>query len=292
MAESFDLGDAPVSTETAEVSVDSTPETVSETPDTSAVADSPPDNGVNYEPSWLDELSGLMDNPQQQVIPQAPPGYPGNYPQQYYQQPQQYYQPPQQQQAPPVTPQDIDYLLDNPRGYIQSIANQSAEQARAYAANVERQVSQIMRNSAAEAYGNARGTIEKGYREVFNKDNSYRGNENVRRMVDGTLQKMMGSVQQAIASGNFRAAQVFQDPSFFPTLLYAAKMKAGAGFSGQQAARPAGATMEGVTPPVHRESGPRLDSDLQGVADALGPAFEKELKKQLAEAEKRGDLVW
>lgn len=235
-----------------------------------------------YEPtSWLDSMAGAM-NP---TPPPPPPGYPPQYPPQPPQ-----YAPPPPQQSPPQS--SLDGLLENPDQYISRIAAQAAAPQQQYINQMEDRVGKLMADSANKAYGSARQSIEEGYRTVLNNDNTFRGNENVRHAIDGMLQRAMWSVQQGIANGNFNAGQALADPTFFPTLLHAAKLKAGVGFQAPGAATPAGANIESVTPPAHQESGTSLDPDLQGVANALGPAFERELKAAVASAEKHGDMVW
>jgi hypothetical protein len=181
-------------------------------------------------------------------------------------------------------------MLENPRQYIAAIASMATQPQQQYISQMENQVRALQQNSAIQAYNKARESIEHGYREILNRDNTFKGNENVRNAVDGMLQRAMMSVQYGIQNGNFNAGAALSDPTFFPAMLYTAKLKCGVGQTASDAMPPAGANMETVSPPAQRSTGPQLDPDLQGVADALGPAFEKELRAALADNEKSGDL--
>jgi hypothetical protein len=250
------------------------------------VADTP-----DYQPDWLNDLSSLMDNPNQNMIPE--PAYYQPPPAPYYPQPPQYYQPPPPPPAPPqMSKGDLDFLLENPREYIAQVASMATSGQQQYVRQMEAQVSRLMDNTAKQTFNQAAQAVADGYKNVLNRDNTFKGNENVRRQVDALLQRAMGSVYQGISRGNFHAGAALKDPAFFPALLYTAKLKAGVGFRGSEAMPPAGATMEYVTSPVQSDAGRPLDPDLQLVADALGPAYAKQLREAVAEADKLGDMIW
>jgi hypothetical protein len=242
----------------------------------------------DIQPDWLNELSSLMDNPNQGMVPPPQQYYPP--PQQYYPPPPQYYQPPQR--PPQQNKGDLDFLLESPREYIAQVANMATAGQQQYVQQMEAQVSRLMDNTARQTFGEAAQAVADGYKNVLNRDNTFKGNANVRNQVEYMLQRAMATVQHGISRGNFHAGAALRDPAFFPALLYTAKLKSGVGFRSNEAMQPAGATMEYVAAPVQSDAGRPLDPDLQLVADALGPAYAKQLREAVAEADKLGDMIW
>lgn len=294
--ESFDLDAGSVDQEVAAIleseqtpsaSVEETAEaTVDEAVPATEAVETVEEPAEEYVPGWMDELSGLMANPNQNIVPQGPPNYP---------QPAQY--PPQYPNYPPPPPQnapqnELDMLLERPRDFIAQVAAQATAPNAQYMRDMERQVGTLMRTNANQAFNSALSKADGAYRTVFNKDNAFRGNQKVKENVDKLIYSALQRVSDGIAQGQFNAGAALDDPAFFPALLYTAKLRAGSGFASNEPSVPAGATMESVSPPAAQESGTKLDPELQGVADALGPAFERELKQAVASAEKRGDMIW
>ena len=299
--ESFDLDAGSVDQEVAAIleskqepsaTVEETAEaTVEDAVPVAETAETVGESEEAYVPGWMDELSGLMANPNQNIVPQAPPDYPQPPPQYPPQYPN--YPPPPPQSVPPQLPQtELDMLLERPRDFIAQVAAQTTAPNTQYMRDMERQVGTLMRTNANQAFNSALSKADGAYRQIFNKDNAFRGNQKVKENVDRLIYSALQRVSDGIAQGQFNAGAALDDPAFFPALLYTAKLRAGSGFASNEPSVPAGATMESVSPPAAQESGTKLDPELQGVADALGPAFERELKQAVASAEKHGDMIW
>lgn len=235
----------------------------------------------SYEPDWLYEMRDVARGNSQYQQPQ----------QTQQTQQQQYYQPPQQQyqqQRQPVG--DLDALLENPRDYIARVMQEGMSQYGAQNQMTQQQLWMIQRANVSTVMNDAERAVQRGYQEVLNRDDSFRGNERVRELVEGTLKQMMSQAEQAAWYGNPGAARAFDNPRFFPALVAAAKIAAGAGDMAQMPAQPAGATAGRVTQRVE-DSSVELPPDLEEVARVLGPAKRAQLEKEYARSLEIGDFV-
>jgi hypothetical protein len=205
-----------------------------------------PDDEV-FSPTWFSEIQEAMANPilpgpvgpPMQMPPPPPPGYPP-------QPPPQYQQPPQQGRDPRY--QDIDQLFENPRQYVASILNQGMQQyQQQYIGQTQQDIARVMHANATNAMYNAKQAIDRGYEEVLNKDNSFRGNSSVRDIVNGTLKTMSLRAANAAYNGDFNQARQFENPRFYAALVSAAKQLAGVQGVASEPAVPVGAVGEGST---------------------------------------------
>jgi hypothetical protein len=243
-----------------------------------------------FAPSWFSEIQEAMANPQlpgvgpSMPMPQPPPGYP----------PQP---PPQYQQPPPGRDpryQDIDQLFENPRGYVASILNQGMQQYQhQYMAQTQQEIARVMHANATNAMYNAKQSIDRGYAEVLNKDNSFRANPAVREIVDGTLKTMSLRAANAAYNGDYNQARVFENPRFYSALVSAAKQLAGVSGVGSGPAVPVGAVGERVSQRQGDSSRVQLPPDLEEVARTVNKAgFREQLEKEYAESMRLGDISW
>jgi len=243
-----------------------------------------------FAPSWFSEIQEAMANPQlpgvgpSMPMPQPPPGYPPQTPPQY-------------QQPPPGRDpryQDIDQLFENPRGYVASILNQGMQQYQhQYMAQTQQEIARVMHANATNAMYNAKQSIDRGYAEVLNKDNSFRANPAVREIVDGTLKTMSLRAANAAYNGDYNQARVFENPRFYSALVSAAKQLAGVSGVGSGPAVPVGAVGERVSQRQGEGSRVQLPPDLEEVARSVNKAgFREQLEKEYAESMRLGDISW
>jgi len=253
---------------------------------------------VYYGPSWFNEIESALnssdpsytmpavpDMPQDfghYMPPQAPQGYP---------QPQG--QPPQQGGDPRY--RDIDGLFDNPRQFIASVVQDSINRSTgAVAGKTQRELAKIQHANASNAMYNIKQSVDMAYQEQLNRDNSYRANESVRRLVDGTLENMTMRAANAAYNGNFGPARMFSNPKLYRGVLAAAKAVAGVGGVNPEPAVPVGGQTGRVA--SRQEQGGskvQLPPDLEEVARSVNrPGFREELEKEYAEAMRLGDISW
>jgi hypothetical protein len=243
-----------------------------------------------FAPSWFSEIQEAMANPQlpgvgpSMPMPQPPPGYP----------PQP---PPQYQQPPPGRDpryQDIDQLFENPRGFVASMLNHGMQQYQhQYMAQTQQEIARVMHANATNAMYNAKQSIDRGYAEVLNKDNSFRANPAVREIVDGTLKTMSLRAANAAYNGDYNQARVFENPRFYSALVSAAKQLAGVSGVGSGPAVPVGAVGERVSQRQGEGSRVQLPPDLEEVARSVNKAgFREQLEKEYAESMRLGDISW
>lgn len=306
MPESFDLGeaydsvpedggtDAPVDDGREQAVVDEAP--VVDTDEPAAVDTRADDERVaddeRFAPAWFDEISAAL---QYSGAPQQQP------PQEYYQQPppgyvdpnQQYYQQPQQQPQRDVR-QDIDQLFTDPRAFIANAARAGLEPLqRQYAGQAQAELQRIRHSNATNAMYNVRSALDKNYEDVLNKDNSFKGNEDVRGLVEGTLRNLSMQAANAAYGGNFAPTKVFENPRFYKAILAGARELAGFPSVSSDPAVPRGHAPSRVTPQQDRGKRVKLPPDLEDVARAVGSdAYRAELEKAYAEAEEYNDISW
>ena len=250
-----------------------------------------------YAPSWFSDIQAAMANPVLPGIgptvpppmppPMPPPGYPP--------QPPPMYQPPMQpQQGRDPRYQDIDQLFENPRGYVASILNQGMQQyQQQYMAQTQQEIARVMHANATNAMYNAKQSIDRGYKEVLNKDNSFRSNPAVREIVDGTLKTMSLRAANAAYNGDYNQARVFENPRFYAALVSAAKQLAGVQGVASEPAVPVGAVGERVSHRQGESSRVQLPPDLEEVARTVNkPGFREKLEKEYAESMRLGDISW
>jgi hypothetical protein len=243
-----------------------------------------------YAPSWFSDIQAAMANPVLPGIgppmppPMPPPGYPP--------QPPPMYQGPPQGRDPRY--QDIDQLFENPRGYVASILNQGMQQyQQQYMAQTQQEIARVMHANATNAMYSAKQSIDRGYKEVLNKDNSFRSNPAVREIVDGTLKTMSLRAANAAYNGDYNQARVFENPRFYAALVSAAKQLAGVQGVASEPAVPVGAVGERVSHRQGESSRIQLPPDLEEVARSVNrPGFREKLEKEYAESMRLGDISW
>jgi len=229
----------------------------------------------DIEPTWLDEVRSYGSGTQQQ--------------QQYYEPPQQQYQQ-QQYQQPRQAPTDLDALLENPRDYIARVMQEGMTQYGRQQQTTQQQLWMIQQANVKNSVGSADRAIQRGYQEVLNRDDSFKGNEKVRGLVEGTLRTMRTQAEQQAWYGNPEASRVFDNPKFFPALVAAAKVAAGVSSVSPSPAQPRGATSGRVTQRAEEGGYVELPPDLEEVARTLGDGYRQKLEKEYAASVKRGDV--
>lgn len=234
-----------------------------------------PEPAPDVQPTWLDEMRAAAQGG----------GYQEATPQQHQ---QQYYQPQQQQPQQPTG--DLDALLENPRDYIARVMQEGMTQYGAQHQATQQQLWMIQQANVRGAVGNADRAIQKGYQEVLNRDDSFKGNDQVRGLVEGTLKTMRTQAEQQAWYGNPDAARVFENPKFFPALVAAAKVAAGVSAVSEAPARPSGAVSGRVTQRVEGGDSVELPADLEEVARTLGDGYRQKLEKEYAASLKTGDV--
>lgn len=304
MPESFDLGeaydaaladgDSPEAVDVTEQSpggevVDASPEPGS--PETISEGEPVDDAGLgSFAPSWFDEIDSALQYsgaPQAPLQPQMPPvGYDD-----YYNSP-----PPQ---APPQAPQrdvrrDIDQLFSDPRSFIANAARSGLEPLqRQYAGQAQAELERIRHANTTNAMYNVRSALNKNYDEVLNKDNSFRGNDDVRGLVEGTLKTLSMQAANAAYTGNFAPTKVFENPKFYKAILAGARELAGFPSVSSDPAIPKGHAPSRVAPQQASRQRVQLPPDLEEVAKAVGSdAYRAELEEAYAEAQEHNDISW
>jgi hypothetical protein len=201
-----------------------------------------------------------------------------------YQQPTQ--TPPAQ---PAITDANVDAYVDQ---RAQQIANRMFEEKLGPIAyqlqQMDGRTSQFVQAQADSAVAQAQSNIGNAYKEVFSKDEAFRGNEAVRQQVEETLQGMFNQAAESARQGYPQQLMMFQHPAFYNTFLAAAKAYAGYQPPAVEPLAPAGAVTETGTPKAE-ETPIELSSDLEDVAREYGLDREK-IKKGLKESKERGDF--
>jgi hypothetical protein len=162
-----------------------------------------------------------------------------------------------------------------------------------YIGQTQQDIARVMHANATNAMYNAKQAIDRGYEEVLNKDNSFRGNSSVRDIVNGTLKTMSLRAANAAYNGDFNQARQFENPRFYAALVSAAKQLAGVQGVASEPAVPVGAVGERVSHRQGEGSRVQLPPDLEEVARTVNkPGFREKLEKDYAEAMRLGDISW
>lgn len=236
-------------------------------------------------PEWLRDI-GAPPEPEQPAQPAAPPQQP--------QQPQQpYYQYPQQ----PTADQNLERFVQDPNGYIRQQAEQIAQQM------FERQLGPVAYNlqqmeqkvnahsqvSASNLVNQTLGVVDQAYRSVIGKDRAYRENEQVKNYVDTQMKDMLANAAQRAYAGDPSALQMFHKPSFARVFMAAAREEMGYQPNAVGPATPAGAMVEGATPPQQQEV-IQLPPDQEEIAKRMSPAKAQELREAWKKSQELGDF--
>jgi hypothetical protein len=267
--------------------------------DGDVVDPAPPDGGEP--PADIPDASPVWFNEIDQALAMggvnAPAPAPAPPPQQY--DPNAgYYQPPPQ--APPQQPQndprqDIDRLFQDPRAFIAEASRTGMEPIAAqYAGQARMEIERMRHANTTNAMHSVRTGLEKNYSEVLNKDNSFKSNEDVKGLVEGTLRTMSMQAANAAYGGNYAPVRVFENPKFYAAILAGAKAMAGVPDVNPEPAVPRGHAPSRVAP--QQDTGNarvNLPPDLEEVAREVGSeAYRRELEEAYAEAQKHGDISW
>jgi len=154
------------------------------------VADAPP-------PGWIREAGAELPTAAPQPPPQGPP------PQQFTQQPPQGH-PPQQ-----MSPEDmaLNAIVNNPRGFIGSIVNEALEQrvdpAFRSMSETAGSVNNYLTAKSREGVSKAQSNVERLYAEVFQQDEAYNSNPNVKKDVDQTFYNLLEAGVNDTKGGHF-----------------------------------------------------------------------------------------
>lgn len=237
------------------------------------------------EPDWLNEPP---PQPRQQYPPE-------NY-QPTYDYPMMQ---PQPTQAQPRTAGDaaLESFVENPTAWLES---QLAAREQQTFGPIQQQLQSIafmqqhmMENSVREAKGRADAAIRNAYSQ-FNKDASFRSNKQMQDAVKGTLEGMRQRAEyEARVNGNWGPMNTLinMDQSEIAGTLGYLRAKYGTGSPGTAPLQVEGATVESSRAAV-ADKDVVLSEEQREVARRLGPAYERKLKKAVAEQQKYDDLEW
>jgi len=198
--------------------------------------------------------------------------------------------PQQQQQRGPD-----DYLNEfvrDPQGFIDNAATQRAQEI-AYqmlqqgVGPLQGQMQQFMNMQIEMQSDGAKRSINDMYK-TFSKDETFRGNKQVKEQMDRTLQGLYRDAQQQARMGNPRALNMFSQPGFAEVAL--AAVKAQLGVRGGAVGPASVPHVESTAPSMAGNAGRSLSPDEEAAIERLGPGGRDRYLKSLEELEKHGDF--
>lgn len=229
------------------------------------------------EPDWLD--NPVSPEPYQQ---QAPPQYTQQQQQAYNQQQQQMQQPPQQ----PTTDAELNNFVRDPNAYLQDKfapqMNEVAQRAmHQQMAPYMAQQNAYMEGQMQIQTGAADNAIRDMYQGEFNKDESFRGDQNVQREVQTALSGLRQQAEYQARQGNPRGLLMFQQPGFAKVTL--AAVKAALGVTGGAMAPANVPHIEQTSPTAAPGVAVNLDPDTaEALRSRFGDAYVEKYKTALA----------
>ena len=202
----------------------------------------------------------------------------------------QYQQPRGAQQRSPD-----EYLNDfvrDPHGFIDNAASQRAQEI-AYnmmqqgVGPLQGQMQQFMHMQVEMQSEGAKRSINDMYK-TFSKDETFRGNKQVKEHMDRTLQGLYRDAQYQAQVGNPRALMMFSQPGFAEVAL--AAVKAQLGVRGGAKGPASVPHVESTSPSASGNTRRVLTPDQEAAAERLGPGGRERLTKAYDDLDKFGDF--
>lgn len=249
------------------------------------------DDGQAWYPGW--DLTSFEDAHQHPYQNDPPPQQTEQYPHQQGTYPPQ----PPQQQGFQVPEHKIEQFVKDPDAYIEQVARDRLDQMigpYAYHINeVSQQANKYLNAARRAAVTDAYQNVEKGYEEIFTRDEVFRSDENFRNVVDGAMQSAMSKAVQAAMAGQPEALYQFRDPRYYSAFINGIKGYLGIRMpaqGSQKAVKQPEAVVAGQKTQAQSAETFELPPDLEEVARVMGPAYRKRLIEGEKERRKRGDL--
>lgn len=243
-----------------------------------------------FSPAWIDgdaDSGNGRSEGYQQTQSQAPQWSPP--PPQYQQPPPQPPQPTQQQ----LTDAQLERFVQNPNGYVDELVNQRMMQtvgplAGSYQ-NLERNAVQYMQSQTRSRIDETAPHVERGFKEVLNKDEAFSTNKAVRERTDKALRDMYGEACRSAQGGDFSKLEHFKDPDFYDLVLTAAKRKSKYKPSAKEMESLGRQSVESGAP-LRDAQRPEIDPDIRENLRRLGDGAEE---RYIENIKKHGDRnIW
>lgn len=276
----------PVAPQTPDVTPAPEPTTVAPEVATTVAPEATPEPELDL--SWLDDVGAPE--------PQSNPGDYGyvNTPDRGWQQPPMPQYPPQQ--PPPQAPQtpdwgnDVNAFVDTrARAIAQEMMRDAVGPVAVQLQRFQRDQEQQRVNAAEAELNSAQLSAKQSIKNVLSKDKAYREDPSVQKAFNAHLQNWINwGYQEARATGDRSKLQAVKDAGFLNTMLWATKGRVGYQPNAIGPAQPSGAELAAPTPPVN-EPVVELPSDMEAIAQQMGPAFRERLVREMAVTQKAGD---